>query len=93
MTKRAKMCPRYNMGCDGHWIGNQGLGNSVYCYGKNKDCEIITPKKSKTVKVKAWAYYGEDQHETPGLHVVPEQYDGAFPVTILIQAKYLKGAK
>lgn len=58
----------------------------------NSNCEII-PKKPRVVRVKAWAYRGENEGETPGWHCVPEEYEGSVPLvpcTILISEKYLR---
>jgi hypothetical protein len=59
----------------------------------NAKCEIVTKRKPKYKRVKAWGYRGEDFNEIPGFHCVPEQYDGTFPCYIVAEAKYLKGEK
>ena len=62
----------------------------------NSKCEII-PRKPRIVTVAAWARMDEESgcDIIYATNVLPKHFAGAYdtPCTILIQRKYLKGAK
>lgn len=90
----SEMC-RYVSTCGAYLMrGKEAIKKRADVCPKNTNdkCEII-PKKPKMVRVKAWAYRGENEGETPGWHCVPEEYEGSVPLvpcTILISEKYLR---
>lgn len=59
-----------------------------YCKGKDKDCNIIKPRKSKYVKVKAWArIHGSVLIMSSNQKINETDY----PCTITILRKHLEG--
>ena len=95
-----KMCPNaikasYGWGCS---TGGKCPEDSVYVNDRSRPCRIVehhvVTKKPKVVKIKAWAFKADGTGcDSAGWHCVPEQYYGTIPVTILIDAKWLKEKK
>ena len=79
----AKMCKHYNC--------LDGMGGKTKCpKNTNDDCQII-PRREKMVRVKAWGYFCTITGRLNAMDKLGERkMKDYFPVTILIDEKYLK---
>ena len=83
----AKMCP-YIENCKS--LGYKYKSSVKACAGKNNKCQII-PRREKMVRVKAWGYFCTITGRLNAMDKLGERkMKDYFPVTILIDEKYLK---